>query len=368
MRKDQIAGLTNLKLAVDNAYDHVVITDPEGMILYVNKAAEKLTGYTFEEMKGHTPRLWGAQMGKSFYRSFWKTIKTEKKFFVGELQNKRKNGELYSAEIRVSPVLDENRNVRFFVGIERDITKEKEVDRMKTEFISLTSHQLMTPLTAIKLFLDFLSSERFGKLNKRQKEFVRRLTLSNENMIKLVSSLLNIARLESGRILVEPRPTDLYALAREVVQELKPKIKSKKQKVNIAAGQKIPLFNLDDNLIRNVYINLLTNAIKYTPKGGSIGIEIKISDGEVLCQVSDTGYGIPFDEQEKVFQKFFRAGNIRKVEPDGTGLGLYLVKLIVETAGGKIWFKSEEGRGTTFLFTLPISGMKARRGEVRLSG
>lgn len=368
MRKDQIAGLTNLKLAVDNAYDHVVITDPEGMILYVNKAAEKLTGYTFEEMKRHTPRLWGAQMGKSFYRSFWKTIKTEKKFFVGELQNKRKNGELYSAEIRVSPVLDENRNVRFFVGIERDITKEKEVDRMKTEFISLTSHQLMTPLTAIKLFLDFLSSERFGKLNKRQKEFVRRLTLSNENMIKLVSSLLNIARLESGRILVEPRPTDLYALVREVVQELKPKIKSKKQKMNIAAGQKIPLFNLDDNLIRNVYINLLTNAIKYTPKGGSIGIEIKISDGEVLCQVSDTGYGIPSDEQEKVFQKFFRAGNIRKVEPDGTGLGLYLVKLIVETAGGKIWFKSEEGRGTTFLFTLPISGMKARRGEVRLSG
>jgi len=369
--------LKKFQLAVEQASDHIVITDPEGIILYANRAAERITGFSNSEMVGQkvgTRLLWGGRMDRSVYAVFWKTIKEEKKMYAGEFNNHRKNGDVYIAEAHVAPILDEEWNVRFFVGIERDITHAKEVDRMKTEFISLASHQLRTPLSAMKWFCEMLLAGDAGPVTSEQKEYINNIDQSNERMIALVNSLLNISRIESGRIIIDPKPTNLGTLISDVVRELQMKLDEKKMQLIMSVHEDLPAVMLDPKLIFEVYKNLLTNAIKYTPIGGEITILVSRKGEEIISQVSDTGYGIPKIEQDRVFARFYRGTNISKKETEGTGLGLYLVKAIIDSSGGKIWFESEEDKGlpagrhgTTFWFSLPMSGMKKKTGEVSIN-
>ena len=363
--EDYASNLKKFQLAVENASDQIVITDPEGVILYANKSLEMTSGFSVEEAigkKAGSSELGGGMMDRDYYDKMWKTINTEKQSFIGELKNKRKDGQEYDAALSISPILDEGNRVIFFVGIERDITKAKEVDRAKTEFVSLASHQLRTPLSSINWFTEMLLNGDAGETNSTQKEYLNEIYKGNKRMVGLVNALLNASRIELGTFGVEPEPADIIAISKDVIEELVPLIKEKQVYV-VEDYDEMPQILLDPKLTRIIFQNLMTNAIKYTGGRGKITVSIKKDSDNVIISVADTGFGIPLKQQEKIFSKLFRADNIKALDAEGSGLGLYIVKSIVEESNGKIWFESEENKGTTFHVSLPINGMKERAGS-----
>jgi len=240
---------------------------------------------------------------------------------------------------------------------------------MKTEFVSVPSHQLRTPLTAMKWYLEELGDVESGKLNKEQKEYVESLDASLDRMIILINDLLNVSRLETARMIVEPKPTDIIKLIKRAVEGNVFGIKKKGVKIitdfKVKSLKKI---NIDPKLIYQVVNNLLSNAIKYSKdKNPRVKISLEKMKDEIKISIEDNGMGIPKKDQSKMFRKFFRASNAVRQETEGTGLGLYIAKMIVEVSGGRIWFKSSEGKGTIFYFTLPLAGSKPHKGETRLA-
>ncbi len=355
--------LKKFKQAVDGVSDQVVITNIDGTIIYVNKAAMKITGYTEAELIGKKPSLWGGNMPKEYYQRMWRTIRDEKMPFEDEVTNKRKNGESYEAEMHISPILDEQKKLLFFVGIERDLSKERAIEKIKTEFISLASHQLRTPLSAVKWFTEMLKNGDGGPLSKKQKEFVDRIEESNQREITIVNSLLSLSRMESGKIAVMPKSTDLKTLVKSIIGDFELNPEGQGKVFIDQVSEKLPIINIDADLIRHVYANLISNAIRYTGEKGEITVKVYAKDGKIISEVSDNGIGIPMEEQERMFQKFFRASNALKKFTEGSGLGLYLTKAIIESSGGEIRFSSVEGKGTTFEFTLPIKTPPVKAGK-----
>lgn len=251
------------------------------------------------------------------------------------------------------------------IGVNWDITKEKEVDKAKSEFVSLASHQLKTPLSSIRWNTEMLVAGDAGKMNKEQMDMVTEISDVNQHMIDLVNMLLNVSRIELGTFMIEPEPTDLGKLAKSVIRELKPMIKAKKLKVQVEVADDIDLIKVDPKLLRIVFQNLVSNAIKYTPEKGKVALSIYKKARRIFIEVADTGIGIPKKEQKRMFTKLFRAQNARDI--DGTGLGLYIVKSILDHSGGTITFDSKENKGTTFVVSIPSSGMKKKVGSKSLS-
>ncbi len=241
------------------------------------------------------------------------------------------------------------------IQVFRDISQEREVDRAKTELISLASHQLRTPLSTINWYTEALVKEEMGSLNRAQKKYLHQIRDTNRKMIHMIYDFLNVSRIELGTMTIKLSSIDAMELGKEVVREIQPLLREKKQALKEAYGKGLGCLEADQKILRVILQNLITNAIKYTPPGGKIELSMDIQKpGLLRLIVKDNGHGIPKQQQPKIFSKLFRADNVAKLDAGGSGLGLYLVKSFVDLCQGKISFTSKEDEGTTFTVTLPI--------------
>jgi len=238
--------------------------------------------------------------------------------------------------------------------ITNSFEKLAEANRMKSEFISIVSHQLRAPLSNLAWTLELLMSGRFGKIEPEQVEYFKILKENSDRMRDLVRDLLIVSKIESAKLFLKKEEFSLEELTKEIIKEFEPFAKASNCQVEFFPEENLPKILGDRYQIRQVIENLLDNAIRYTKGEGKVKIRIMKEKKFIHFEIEDNGVGIPKEDQKFIFQKFFRASNVLRYKTQGTGLGLYISKAIIERSGGKIGFKSQEGVGTTFWFKLPI--------------
>ena len=240
-------------------------------------------------------------------------------------------------------------------SITRSLEGLAEANRLKTEFISIVSHQLRSPLSNLKWALEILVSGRFGKIDGKPAEYLQILSDNTKRMGELISSLLIVSRIDQGRLPIHNAEFPLSDLVKEAIAEFKPiALASNIEIVLETVKPNLPQAFGDPSQLKIVIENFIDNAVRYTKGAGKIVAAIVPKRDKLLFSVKDGGVGIPKEDQKHIFQKFFRSGNVLKYQTQGSGLGLYIAKSIVEKSGGKIGFKSEQDKGSTFWFTIPI--------------
>ena len=270
------------------------------------------------------------------------------------LQNALRFEEIQQFNITLQQKVDEATK-----ELRRANTRLKELDATKDEFISMASHQLRTPLTTVKGYLSMILEGDVGAVKKDQKELMQHAFDGANRMVYLIADLLNVSRLQTGKFVIDNRPTNLEEVVSSEISQLNEQAANREIKLVYHKPDGFPVLNLDETKIRQVVMNFLDNALYYTPKGGSVTVDLRATDKEVSYTVADTGVGVPKDAQHHLFSKFYRADNARKMRPDGTGLGLYMAKKVIAAQGGAIIFKSTEGKGSTFGFSFPRRVMEA---------
>jgi signal transduction histidine kinase len=247
--------------------------------------------------------------------------------------------------------------VLFTIGnfIINSIEQMARVNKMKSEFISIASHQLKTPLAEINWEIELLLSKNQQGLNEKQKELIKRVSNSNNRMARLVNDLLDVARIDQGKLALAREKIDVLDIVKKVVENNKIIAQANNVEIKINQSKKVPQVLADRRRIGVVIDNFISNAIKYIKKKGLVKVDVYQKGDSVVVSVKDNGIGIPKYQQDNVFEKFFRSDNVARYQVSGTGLGLYIAKNIVEQSGGKIWFKSEQEVGSEFCFSIPIN-------------
>lgn len=237
--------------------------------------------------------------------------------------------------------------------VTQSFDKLAQANKMKTEFVSIASHQLRTPLSAMRWTLN-LMNDKPDNPAEQQASYLALIKESNDRMIRLVNDLLDVSRIEMGRIILNPRQVNLYILIQKIISNFMPLAKASNVEITLEAQETLSNARVDPEKISLVIQNLLDNAIKYIKGKGEVKISAQDEGKFIKVAIKDSGVGIPQPQQKYIFQKFFRSDNVLKHQTIGTGLGLFIAKAIVEESKGKIWFDSKENQGTTFYFTLPI--------------
>ncbi|GEM_PF-1526854 len=366
-RKEAEEERRKLQRAIEQSAHSVVITDRDGTIEYVNPAFTRNTGYTFEEAVGQNPRiLKSGRHPQEFYRQMWETI-LGGEVWQGELVNRRKNGELYWEQVSIAPVRNNEGEVTHFVAVKEDITERKrleealqkanleltEANRFKTQLLGNVSHDMRTPLGGIMGFTEMMLDGALGPVTGQQRHALQRIFQSAQQLVDFTSDLLNQAELESGRLrlnitLFSPQELLKVVPSSEALAEAK----GLKLHTEIAPNLPEQVYG-DPYWLRQIIANLLSNAVKFTEKG-DIWLRIYGTEGERWAiEVEDTGTGIPKEAQEAIFEAFRQVDGSPTRRQKGSGLGLSIVKRLVELMGGEIRLESAPGKGSKFTVELP---------------
>lgn len=371
---------------LEAAPDAIIEVDREGRIMLVNLVAEKLFGYEREELLGQpveilVPDGLGADHQQHRAR-YWDHPVTRPMGSGLALHGRRKDGSLVPVEISLSPVKSEDgfrvtaiiRDIsdrreaeNRFREMQQAYTRElemrnREVERanqLKSEFLASMSHELRTPLHTIIGFSELLAEEIEGPLNEKQQRFMSHIHHDSLHLLALINDILDISKIESGRLELRRETFDVESAFEETLSSLRPQGMTKS--ITIEADLALPETIFADRLrVKQILFNLLSNALKFTPEGGKVRIEAEKRDGFIEISVSDTGIGIPKEQHEAVFDKFYQVGATTKGVREGTGLGLAITKALVEEHGGRIWVESEPGKGSRFTFTIALEDINEK--------
>jgi PAS domain S-box-containing protein len=354
-----------LTRAIDQSPNSIVITNTNAEIEYVNPVIEKLSGYSKEELIGKNPRIFSSgKTKKEEYKVLWDTI-TSGKSWSGEFQNKKKNGELYWESASISPVLNNVGKITHFLAIREDVTDQKkmtkelieakehaeESERLKTYFLANMSHEIRTPMNSIMGFASLLPEEESREL---MVNYAQIIIQNSEQLVSLIDDIVLDSKLQTHLFAYRPKHFLAHDLLSDIHKSFDLPMYQKEVKLNYACTlcDTIQLYS-DYDKLRQIITNLVSNAFKYTPKG-EILLGCNQKEDCFEFYIKDTGIGIPSKDIGHVFDRFYRGSNIDQSISRGTGLGLCIVKELVEMLGGNIGVESEIGKGTTFFFTIPI--------------
>jgi signal transduction histidine kinase len=341
--------------------DGVVVTGPDSRITFLNSSAAAILELKAEKVINHSLDAFGGIFGKAA-GTWMKTINDwsndPTSYNVGDSyaeQLELDDGRI--ALVHLAPVILQS-DFLGTVSIFRDITHEVEVDRLKSEFVATVSHELRTPMTSIRGYVDILLMGAAGALNENQTHFLSIVKNNTERLNILVNDLLDISRIEAGRVTLSPQPLDLRDVAEDILADMlrRSQEENKPMAFSLDADKNIPRVRGDSERVRQIMGNLVDNAYHYTPENGQITVHLQATNGsEVQVDVEDSGVGISPEDKARIFDRFYRGEDPLVLATPGTGLGLAIVRQLVEMHNGRIWLESAgEGKGSTFSFTLPV--------------
>jgi two-component system phosphate regulon sensor histidine kinase PhoR len=348
-------GAEEMTAVVNSIAEGLIVLDKDNCILHINPTAERLLGIN-AELRGADIRT--AIKDHEVYVAIEKSQAQIANYEIHSFEVALNRGEQQIIlKMLASPFLDDGRQLLGTVYVLEDITEAKKIEKMKSDFVNLVSHELRTPLTSIRGFVQLILDGKVGSISPVQERSLNRVFRQAKRLEAFINDLLDVSRIESGRIEMKREVVSLVDVATQRIEELKPQADEKKITVELIEPDSLPNVIGDSERIGQVFTNLIGNAIKFTPDGGNVTVNLRPEGTYILVQVIDTGPGIPIDKQEKIFDKFYQLSEVQTRQQGGSGLGLSIVKSIVESHGGRVWVRSQEGKGSDFRFILPIAGV-----------
>ena len=340
---------------VNSLAEGLILVDQHNRVLHINPAAEYLLNVSADQIgRDFTQIIQDDELTKVFKES---QVQISLNKSVTSKVSLDHDGKKLVLRVVASPFLDENGFALGTIYVFDDITREKEIDQMKSDFVSLVSHELRTPLTSIIGFVSFVLDGKAGPINEKQTDSLMRVQRQSKRLAALISDLLDVSRIESGRIQMRQKPISLLDIAKQGIEEIRLQADAKSIHLNFIAPESLPTITGDEARMGQIFTNLIGNAIKFTPDNGEVIVKLKVDGNLLHVEVIDTGPGIPVEKRQKIFDKFYQLSDLHTRQQGGSGLGLSIAKSIVEAHGGTLWIDDgNRGKGSNFQFVLPLTG------------